>query len=162
MIRQKHDKKKKYEARERQKTLKKKLAVMAQKTKSWTKYSKDMAATIIQRRYRKYYNLKLGLDDQGASNYDLWDQDKVINFRRESKVFPQRKRSKRSLELNNQPGSNTARTNDQNTDRVMLEDYSSRGSLVKKGIPKSPMKQLTRVNDNNSSVAEISETSDKK
>ena len=63
MIRQKHDKKKKYEARERQKTLKKKLAVMAQKTKSWTKYSKDMAATIIQRRYRKYYNLKLGLDD---------------------------------------------------------------------------------------------------
>lgn len=76
---------------------------MAQKTKSWTKYSKEMAATIIQRRYRKYYNLKLGLDDEGASNYDLWDQDKVINFRRESKVFPQRKRSMRSLELNKQP-----------------------------------------------------------
>ena len=140
MIKQKQDKKKKYEERERQKTIKKQLAVMAQKTKSWTKYSKEMAATIIQRRYRKYYNLKLGLDDEGASNYDLWDQDKVINFRRESKVFPQRKRSMRSLELNKQPEPNTARTNDLNTDRVMLDNYSSRGSLVNKGKPKSPMK----------------------
>ena len=35
---------------------------MTQKGKAWTKYSKPMAATIIQRKYRRHQAKKKGID----------------------------------------------------------------------------------------------------
>ena len=37
---------------------------MTVKSKAWTKYSKDMAATVIQTKWRKYWAIKNGLLDE--------------------------------------------------------------------------------------------------
>ena len=68
------------------------LKLMLGKTKfnSWMKYSKGMAASIIQIRFRKYYNTKLGLDDDNLSNYTETEKEKVMEKRKNSKVYIQR------------------------------------------------------------------------
>jgi|TARA_B110001450_G_C17635976_1_gene487192 hypothetical protein len=60
---------------------------MSGKTKSWMKYSKGMAASIIQIRFRKYYNTKLGLDYDNLSNYTQADFEKVMEKRKNNKVY---------------------------------------------------------------------------
>jgi hypothetical protein len=50
---------------------------MTIKSKSWRNYSKDMAATIIQRKFKRYLNKKNGNDNESiysASQIDNKDQ----------------------------------------------------------------------------------------
>ena len=50
---------------------------MTFKSKSWTKYSKDMAATIIQRRFKRYLARKNGDDNQSVYSVSQLDHSRL-------------------------------------------------------------------------------------
>ena len=82
-----------------------------------------MAATIIQRRYRKYYNNRFGLDEDNQSNYSARDFAKVMEQRKNNEIYAQRKKRIRIHKLtycNHFVSMNTARANIE-TDRILLD-----------------------------------------